>query len=56
MLLFDIQGTSIVKKIILPSVPVNILTHGILETEYKLIVACRDDRVYFIRNGEVSEI
>lgn len=53
VLILDSQGTSIIKKIMLQSTPVTILAHGLLETEYKLIVSCRDDRVYFIRNGEV---
>jgi len=53
LFVLDTQGTKIIKKFSLPSTPVNILTHGLLETDYKLIVACRDDRVYFIRNGEV---
>ena len=51
--ILDTQGTKIISKISLPSTPVSILTHGLLETDYRLIVACRDDRVYFIKNGEV---
>lgn len=53
VLVLDSQGTSILKKIKLPSAPFQILAHGLLEFDYRLIVACRDDRVYFIRNGEV---
>lgn len=54
VLILDSQGTSIIKKIVLPSAAVTILVHGLLENEYRLIVSCRDDRIYFIRNGEVS--
>lgn len=56
VLILDNQGTSIIKKMMLPSIPVVIIAHGLLEEQYKLIVGCRDDKIYFIRNGEVRRI
>lgn len=53
VLILDSQGTAIIKKVVLPSTPVTILVHGFLESEYKLIVGCRDDKIYFVKNNEV---
>jgi Bardet-Biedl syndrome 1 protein len=48
------SGMGIKKKIVgLKSVPCFMQTTGQFDVEYRIYVACRDGKVYLIRNGEI---
>lgn len=51
LFLLDKSGAVIQKKTQLPSVPVNILTSGLIDTEYRVLTLCRDGRIYICKNG-----
>jgi Bardet-Biedl syndrome 1 protein len=38
----------------LPSVPVFIAAAGLFDVEYRIVVACRDGRIYVLKNGEMN--
>ena len=49
--ILDQVGSSIIKKILLPSVPVFICSLGLYSAESRIIVACRESKVFTIKNG-----
>lgn len=51
--ILDPQGTSIVQRVKIPSTPVEIVTTGLLDVEYRLIVTTRNGTVYMVKNGEL---
>ncbi|EKF31792.1 Bardet-Biedl syndrome 1 protein, putative [Trypanosoma cruzi marinkellei] len=48
------SSTDVYLRIRVPSVPESIVTAGALRTEYRIILACRDGRVYSVKNGKLS--
>jgi Bardet-Biedl syndrome 1 protein len=56
LLILDKTGASVHKKIQLPSAPVHIITSGLLDVEYRIVVACRNGNVYIIKTGELLGI
>ncbi len=52
--ILDPTATSIIKDIQLKDVPVFISVSGKYDVEYRIIVACRDGKLYTIKNGEVT--
>mmetsp|Transcript_50681 Transcript_50681/g.99275 ORF Transcript_50681/g.99275 Transcript_50681/m.99275 type:complete len:589 (-) Transcript_50681:207-1973(-) len=53
VIITDQWGTSILKKIQLPSVPVFMAVSGTYEVEYRIVVSCRNGNVYTIKKGKV---
>eukprot|EP01079_Euglenida_sp_SAG-EU17-18_P004949 gene4949-9_t len=53
VLLFDTSGNSVQVKVALPSVPVFIQCIGCFTVEYRIIVACRNSKIYTIKNGSL---
>jgi hypothetical protein len=53
VVILDPQGFSIVVKAVLPSVPAFICVTGMLEVDYRVVCACRDGRIYTIKNGQL---
>lgn len=51
VLILDSQGTTVLKKILLPSVPVCMCVNGSYDVEYRIIVACRNGNIYTIKKG-----
>ncbi|CAD7952783.1 unnamed protein product [Amoebophrya sp. A25] len=49
--ILDSNALDIVQKVELESVPVFLVTSGLYEVEYRLICACRDGKVYTVKNG-----
>lgn len=48
------KGTEIIKKFAIPSAPVQLITAGLLDIEYRIIVACRNGLIYLIKNGALQ--
>ncbi len=55
IVIMDQMGMSIKKSMQLKSVPVMFECSGQYDVEYRIYAACRDGRVYLIRNGMVGE-
>lgn len=53
VIITDQWGTSMIKKISLPSVPVFMAVSGTYEVEYRIVVSCRNGNVYTIKKGKV---
>ncbi|GBG30467.1 Bardet-Biedl syndrome 1 protein-like [Hondaea fermentalgiana] len=53
ILFLDAQSRQVVKTVTLESVPVYIAISGSKDVEYRVVVACRDSRIYSIRNGDL---
>jgi len=54
VLILDPSGTSVAHKVKLPAVPVFIAITGLLDVEYRIVVAARDGNLYTIKNGEIT--
>lgn len=54
LLLLDKTGAQIQKRTSLPSVPVQLLTSGLADSDYRVVVLCRDGCVYITKNGEMA--
>ena len=54
VLILDSTGASIVKKFKLPSAPVFILTAGLFDVEYRLLISCRDGIIYCVKNHQLQ--
>ena len=52
VLVLDPPGSSILAKVTLPGVPVNLGVTGLHDVDYRIVVACRDGNLYTIKNGE----
>jgi len=48
------SGTSVRSKFTLPSPPVFVASTGLLDVDYRIVVACRNGHLYTIKNGELS--
>ena len=44
------SGSTILKKAMLPSPPVKVVANGLLDVDYRILAACRDGKVYTLRN------
>lgn len=53
ILILDPSGTVIMKQVQLPAVPSYISVQGVLDIEYRIVVACRNGSVYTIKKGKV---
>ncbi|GAB5362419.1 hypothetical protein AAMO2058_000795300 [Amorphochlora amoebiformis] len=51
VLFIEPKGFKIDKKVTIPSVPVTIACSGVYEGESRVVVACRDGKLYTIRKG-----
>jgi len=49
-------GDAIKKKIQLPAVPVQLLTSGLVDVDYRIVVMCRNGNIYIIKNGELTGV
>ena len=50
------NGSAVKTTTQLPSVPVFVASTGLLDVDYRIVVACRDGRVYTIKNDELSTV
>jgi Bardet-Biedl syndrome 1 protein len=53
VLILDSNGASISRKVQLPSTPFLLCATGLLDVEYRILVACRNSSIYTIKNGEL---
>ena len=53
VLILDPSATQIVCSVDLPSVPAFLAVTGEFDVEWRIVVACRDGKLYTITNGEV---
>ena len=53
--ILEASGMSVKKQIDLKSVPCFLECTGQFDIDYRIYVACRDGRVYVIRNGELTD-
>jgi len=53
ILILDPSGSNISQEFKLSSTPVYILSEGLIDTDYKLTILCRDGKIYEIKNGHV---
>ena len=49
-------GSAVKTTTRLTSVPVFVASTGLLDVDYRIVVACRDGRVYTIKNDELSTV
>ena len=49
VLVLDPPGNSILAKVTLPGVPVNLGVTGLHDVDYRIVVACRDGNIYTIK-------
>jgi hypothetical protein len=54
IIIMDPSGTSILKKFLLPSVPVFLAVQGTFDVEYRIVIAARNGNIYQIKKGKVS--
>mmetsp|Transcript_17466 Transcript_17466/g.38031 ORF Transcript_17466/g.38031 Transcript_17466/m.38031 type:complete len:600 (-) Transcript_17466:231-2030(-) len=54
LLILDPSGTSVSHKVKLPAVPVFIAVTGLLDVDYRIVVAARDGNLYTMKNGELT--
>lgn len=55
LIILDQTGLSIKKQLQLKSVPCFIECSGQFDVEYRIFIACRDGKIYQVRNGAVAE-
>ena len=51
---FDQTGGKIKKTMSVPAIPVFLEAVGLYDVDYRLYVACRDGKVYTIKNGTMD--
>jgi Bardet-Biedl syndrome 1 protein len=51
----DQSGSKILAKFKIPTIPHQIMPSGIYDVDYKLYISGRDNKIYTIRNGELSQ-
>lgn len=51
--ILDHTGSAILKKVELPAVPSILSVSGLYSAEYRVLVVCRDAKVYMVKNGEL---
>jgi len=54
LLVLDPSGMKVLQEYKLASVPTQILAEGLLDTEYKITILCRDGKVYEVKNNVVN--
>eukprot|EP00276_Gloeochaete_wittrockiana_P008473 CAMPEP_0184664068 /NCGR_PEP_ID=MMETSP0308-20130426/51076_1 /TAXON_ID=38269 /ORGANISM="Gloeochaete witrockiana, Strain SAG 46.84" /LENGTH=592 /DNA_ID=CAMNT_0027107225 /DNA_START=108 /DNA_END=1886 /DNA_ORIENTATION=+ len=54
LMILDPSGASILTKVKLGNVPSFIAVTGLFDVDYRIVVACRDGKLYTIKNGEVT--
>ena len=54
LLVVDTNGSSFVQEFKLRSQPVQILIEGLMDTDHKFIILCRDGKIYEIKNDMVN--
>ncbi|AIO02029.1 Bardet-Biedl syndrome 1 (BBS1) protein-like protein [Leishmania panamensis] len=47
------NAAEVALKVVLPSTPVFLITAGCYEVDYRIVVSCRDGRVYSIKHGNL---
>jgi|TARA_B100000768_G_scaffold166959_1_gene170720 Bardet-Biedl syndrome 1 protein len=50
------NGSAVKHSVKLPSAPVFVASTGLLDVDYRIVVACRDGRVYTVKNDELSTV
>jgi len=53
VVIMDPSGTSVLKKFLLPSVPVFLAVQGTYDVEYRIVVSCRNGNIYQIKKGKI---
>lgn len=53
VLILDPPGSSIAARVQLPSTPTMLAVTGLFDVEWRIIVACRDGKLYTMKSGEV---
>uniref|UniRef100_A0A7S1IQI7 Bardet-Biedl syndrome 1 N-terminal domain-containing protein n=1 Tax=Eutreptiella gymnastica TaxID=73025 RepID=A0A7S1IQI7_9EUGL len=56
ILILDPTGSSIMKKVSLPSIPAFIVATGLYDVDYRIVVACRNGNIYTVRDGELTGV
>jgi len=56
ILILDPSGSSIMKKVQLPSIPVFVVATGLYDVDYRIVVACRNGHIYTVRDGNLTGI
>lgn len=54
VLILNTAGSATAVRVQLPSVPVFMSVSGTFDVEYRIVVACRNNNVYTVKNGEVT--
>eukprot|EP00761_Pharyngomonas_kirbyi_P013648 gb/GECH01013677.1/.p1 GENE.gb/GECH01013677.1/~~gb/GECH01013677.1/.p1 ORF type:complete len:624 (+),score=115.66 gb/GECH01013677.1/:1-1872(+) len=54
ILILHPSGASVMAKAALPSAPAFLAIVGSFDVDYRIMVACRDQKVYIIKNGELT--
>jgi len=54
LLIMDTTGTAIQSRVKLSAVPAFLAVNGLLDVDYRVVVAARNGHVYTVKNGEVS--
>jgi Bardet-Biedl syndrome 1 protein len=54
VLILSANGSQILHSCTLKGVPVHIAITGLLDVDYRIVIACRNGNVYTIKNGEVA--
>lgn len=56
ILILNPSGVTVTDSVMLPSVPVHIVTSGSLDIDSRIVVICRDNNVYTIKNKKISGV
>jgi len=52
VLILDPSGSKVVCEATLPSPPAILAVTGLYDVEWRIVVGCRDGKIYTIKNGE----
>ena len=52
VLILDPPGSTVICQVTLPSVPTMFAITGLYDVEWRIVVACRDGKIYTIKSGE----
>lgn len=53
VIILNSAGMKILKKVSIPSTPVFIETNGLYDVNYRIVIACRNNRIYTIKNSKL---
>jgi len=56
VLILDSSGSSVVCKATLPSAPAILAITGLYAVEWRIVVGCRDGKIYTIKNGDTRGV